>query len=76
MVASLKIMRTDILEKMTNIDKTWANIENNGESSQATKKELFHSVKASARSTKSAIRHLDEFKKEELAWRKQISDRR
>ena len=75
-VAALEIMRTDILEKMTDINETWADVKNNGESSQATKIVLSHAGKASARSTKRAIRQLDEFKKEELAWQKQISDYR
>ena len=55
MVAALEIMRTDILEKMTDIDETWVHIENNGESSQATKKVLSRAVKAAAKSTKRAV---------------------
>ena len=46
-------------------------MENSGESSQATRNVLARAVRASAKSTKRAIRHLDEFKKEELIWRKQ-----
>ena len=56
--ANLETMGIDILEKLSDIEETWADMENSGEGSKAIRSVLARAVRASAKSTKRAIHQM------------------
>ena len=67
--ANMKIMQTDILDKLYDINETWVDMENNGDGNQTTRSVLSRAVRSVAMTTNWAIRQNDEFQQEELTWR-------